>query len=136
MKIKQKIDDLNCLVKREFEKFDNAANKIFANCALLQEENRLLFEQNNEKTTRASIRSTVIGKGRAKIMTYDEILAAQSQRDAEESGFACRTRKNYNRQKTVLDHSSDSPSHAKEVEKGIREIETMGLGGYYSVLRF
>ena len=96
----------------------------------------MLFEQNNEKTTRASIRSTVVGKGRAKIMTYDEILAAQSQRDVEDSGVAGGKRRNCKRQKTVLDHSSDSPPHAKEVEKGMCEIEFMGLGSYCSVLRF
>jgi hypothetical protein len=43
----------------------------------------LPFEQNNEKATRLSNRSTVTGT--AKIMTYDDIVEAQRKRDVKEA---------------------------------------------------
>jgi len=52
----------------------NAAEKAFADRAILLDENKLLFEQNNEKTTRLLIRLTVIGT--AKVMSYDNVIKA------------------------------------------------------------
>lgn len=46
------------------------------------DENRLLFEQNSESRTRASTKSTVIG--RAKVMSYEDIVEAQRRRAAKE----------------------------------------------------
>ena len=57
--------------------------KLFADRAILLDENRLLFQQNNEKTTRQSVRSTVTGN--AKIMTYDDIARAEQKRAAKVS---------------------------------------------------
>jgi hypothetical protein len=65
------------------QKLANAAEKAFADHALLLDENRLLFEQNNEKTTRLSIRSTATGT--AKVMAYDDIVEAQRKRDVKEA---------------------------------------------------
>ena len=48
----------------------------------LFDENRLLFEQNNEKTTRDSVKATVVGK--AKIMCFEDIVEAQKKRDKKE----------------------------------------------------
>jgi hypothetical protein len=60
--------------KHRFQKLANAAEKAFADRAILLDENKLLFEQNNEKITRLSIRSTITGT--AKVMTYDDIIKA------------------------------------------------------------
>ncbi len=60
--------------KNHFQKLANAAEKAFADLAILLDENKLLFEQNSEKTSRVSIRSTVTGT--AKVMTYDDIIEA------------------------------------------------------------
>ena len=57
--------------------------KAFAERALLLNENRLLFEQNNESNCRQSTRSTVVGK--AKVMSYEDIVEAQAKRDAKEA---------------------------------------------------
>lgn len=65
---------LNSSHKHRFRKLANAAEKAFADGAILLGENRLLLEQTNEKTTRLSIRSTVTGT--AKVMTYDDIIEA------------------------------------------------------------
>ena len=50
-----------------------------AHCAVLSAENQWLMEQNNEKTSRASIRSTVVGG--PKVMTYEDIVERQQSRE-------------------------------------------------------
>ena len=47
--IEQDAHTLNDASKQRLQKLANAAQKSFAECALLLDENRLLFEQNNEK---------------------------------------------------------------------------------------
>jgi hypothetical protein len=63
------------------QKLNYAAERAMAERALLLDENRLLFEQNNEKTTRQLTGSTVVGH--AKVMSYEDILEAQRKRDAK-----------------------------------------------------
>lgn len=70
--------------KAGLKKLVYAAEKAFADRSLLLDENRLLFEQNNEKVTRCSMRSTITGT--TKVMTYDDIIAAERQRDAKVKG--------------------------------------------------
>jgi hypothetical protein len=50
---------------------------------LLLDENRLLFEQNNESKCRKSVKSTVVGK--AKVMSYEDIVQAELKRDAKDA---------------------------------------------------
>jgi len=66
-----------------FQKIANAAEKAFTDRTILLDENRLLFEQNNEKTTQQSARSTMVGN--ARIMTYDDIDHAERKRAAKET---------------------------------------------------
>jgi hypothetical protein len=63
------------------EKLNHAAELAMSERALLLDENRLLFEQNNEKTTRQPTRSRVVGH--AKMMSYEDGLKAQRKRDAK-----------------------------------------------------
>jgi len=51
--------------KLRIEKMANVAENAFANCAILLDENLLLFEQNNKKATRNSIKATVVCSARA-----------------------------------------------------------------------
>jgi hypothetical protein len=67
--------------KRRLHKLANVAEKAFAERALLLDENRLLFEQNNESKSRSSTKATIVGK--AKVMTYEDIVEAQAKRDAK-----------------------------------------------------
>jgi uncharacterized protein YdeI (YjbR/CyaY-like superfamily) len=64
----------------------NAAENAFADRAILLDENLLLFEQNNEKATRKSIRATVVGS--ARVMSYEDIVEAQKQREIKEAAAA------------------------------------------------
>ena len=61
----------------------NIAENAFTDRAILLDENLLLFEQNNEKATRKSIRAIVVGSTR--VMSYEDIIEAQKQRDIKEA---------------------------------------------------
>jgi hypothetical protein len=99
------------------------AKKAFADRALLLNENRLLFEQNNERTTRLSIRSTVTGN--AKVMTYDDIVEAQRKRDVKAAITPGAKRGSRKQQNSKTDERKRS--HAEELEHGRREIKALGL---------
>jgi len=137
-KLEQDIGDLDSPVKRRFAKFRNAVEKSLADYSLLRADNKHLFDQNNEKKTRASTRSTVIG--RAKIMTYDDLAVARNKRGAVESGIAGRIRKSAKRQNNgpsppkTPKPSSDAPSNPKQIDKDMSGIESRGLESYCSVL--
>ena len=62
--------DLDDSSKLHIQKLANAAEHAFADRAILLDENSLLFEQNNEKATRKSIRATVVGS--ARVMSYED----------------------------------------------------------------
>lgn len=69
-------------LQRRLQKLANAAQISFAERALLADENRLLFLQNNEAKVRRSNKSTVVEK--AKIMSYEDIEDASAKRAAKE----------------------------------------------------
>ena len=118
--------------KNHFQKLANSVEKVFADRAILLDENKLLFDQNNEKSSRVSTRSTVTGTG--KIMTYDDIVEAQQKRDAKE---ALPTSVNKGgRKRQIPGTGRKSRSRAEELENGSRQIEALGLERYCSVLQF
>ena len=88
MRLENNFESLDEKSNSEFQKIVNAAEKAMADRALLLDENRLLFEQNNEKTIRSSVKSTVIGN--AKVMSYDEIEKARRKRDERDASKARR----------------------------------------------
>lgn len=77
--VEQDTQSLDGVCKHRLQTLSRTAEKVFAGRALLLEENRILFEQNNEKTCRQSSGQTVVG--RAKVMSYDDIVEAQKKRD-------------------------------------------------------
>ncbi|KAL8695782.1 MAG: hypothetical protein Q9201_007958, partial [Fulgogasparrea decipioides] len=115
---------------RQFQKLANAAEKAFADRAILLDKNKLLFEQNNEKTTRSSTRSTVVGT--AKVMTYDDILEVQRKRDMKEARTTGAKIAGRRRQTTATGRSRKSC--VEELEYGRHEIKALGLKKYCSVL--
>jgi hypothetical protein len=117
--------------KYRFERLANAAEKAFADRAILLDENKLLFEQNNEKTTRSSIRSTVTGT--AKIMIYDDIVEAQLKRAVKALPTSAK-KGDRRRQKPAT--GEQKRSRVEELEHNRREIKALGLEGYCSVLQF
>lgn len=65
------------------QKLANAAELAFAERNLLFKDNRVLLDQNNESRTRQSVKNTIVG--RAKMMEYADIVAAQEKRDKAEA---------------------------------------------------
>jgi hypothetical protein len=81
--------DINVLAepsKSRVLKLANAAEKRFAECAILLDENKLLFEQNSESKVRKSTRSTVVGK--AKVMSWEDLEKAKAVRAAKDQAAA------------------------------------------------
>jgi hypothetical protein len=78
MSLRKKIDErlmgdreLDHTYKTQIQKLANAAEKAFADRAILLDENLLLFEQNNERNTRKPIKATAVGK--ATVLSYEDI---------------------------------------------------------------
>ncbi|KAH7065083.1 hypothetical protein B0J12DRAFT_693463 [Macrophomina phaseolina] len=113
------------------QKLANAAQKSFAECSLLLDENRVLFEQNNESNCRKSARSTKVGE--AKVMSYAEIVEAQAKRDAKEA--TARNGKRGRKRKGSAPMLVEAKrTRRSEVEVAEDEIKAMGLGDYCSIL--
>jgi hypothetical protein len=71
----QDTQQLDSSSRHRLQKLANAAQKSFAECALLLDENRLLFEQNNESNCRKLVQSTKVGE--ANVISYNDIIKAQ-----------------------------------------------------------
>ena len=112
-----------------FQKLANATEKLFADRAILLDENSLLFQRNNEKTTRQSARSTIIGN--AKIMTYEDIVRAEQKRAAK-MGAAGAKRGGRRAQKLA----EGKRSRVDVLKLSKPEIKAAGLEEYCSVLQF
>lgn len=129
--LESKLDQHDNQSKLYLQKLANAAERAFTDRALLFDENKLLFEQNNEKLTRATTRPTIVG--RAKIMSYDDILKAQRRRDERESAVA---QSDGNLEVPVVPTARMLSLIDEEALEGEREIEAMRLGSYCHVLKF
>ena len=129
VKVEQNLYKLDEETKVPLLKMANAAERAITDRVLLFDENRLLFEQNNEKMTRDSVKPTVVGK--AKIMCFDDIVEAQNKREKKEMERANRKRK---RKVSAAMPSNEERSRAEEMENARRDIANMGLSSYCSVL--
>jgi hypothetical protein len=122
--------EIDAPCKSYIQKLANAAENAFADRAILLDENLLLFEQNNEKTTHKSMKATVVGS--ARVMSYEDIVEAQKQRDIKEAtaeaGRGRRTKRNASTQ--VL----GKRSRGQELEEAEHEIMVLRMEEYCSVL--
>jgi hypothetical protein len=113
----------------------NAAENAFADRAILLDENLLLFEQNNEKNTRTSIKATVVGT--AKVLSYEDIVEAQRKRDERDvAAVIARGRRTSKRRKLTPSQVVPKRSRSQEREEAMVEIRASGLEDYCSVLKF
>lgn len=133
-RIEQDIHLLDSPGQLRFQKLTNTAEKAFAERALLFNKNRLLFKQNNESISRLSTRSTVVGK--AKIMSYDNIVKTQRKRDVKEADVAGGIRRNSKRKSVTPALIPHKKSRTEVLEEAKREVEALGMGNYYSILQF
>jgi hypothetical protein len=120
-------------IKHPEDNLVDAAENAFAERAILLGENLLLFEQNNEKTTRTSIEATVVGT--AKVMSYEDIVEAQQKRDMKDVETIVvrgrRTKCNGAPSKII---GKRTRSHEREEARD--EIRASGIEEYCSVLKF
>lgn len=127
--IEQDTHMLDELSKRRLQKLVNAAQNSFAECALLLEENRLLFEQNNESNCRRSTRSTILGK--AKVMSYEDIVEAQAKLDAS----VAKGKPGRKRKREAAAAVQVKRTRKSELEVAEQEIEAEDLRNYCSVFQ-
>jgi hypothetical protein len=124
-KVEQDTQTLDNACKHRLQKLTRAAEKVFAERALLLEENRVLFEQNNEKTCRQSSSSKVVGH--AKVISYDDIIEAQRKCNIK----AARQRSTRQKRSKSTD---ELLSKSEEKQKAEREIHGWNMSSYCSVL--
>jgi hypothetical protein len=91
----------------------------------------MLFDQDNEVRVRVSTKSTMIGK--AKIISYKDLMEAQQKRDAKEATRCGETKRRGRPRKNPAPKPADPKRPQKSVAE--HEIDTMGLQEYCSVLR-
>lgn len=136
-------NDLRCKVENELGVFDNkaklgleklwhAAERAYTDRTMLVDENKILFEQNNEKTVRATGKTTVVG--RAKVMSYQDILDAQQKRSEKENKKAAKQRMTLEAL-TVPVAMMLSDAEAEKIG-AVQEIDAMGLRQFCRVLDF
>jgi hypothetical protein len=140
--LRKKIDEilarggeLDRLSILQIQSLGNAAENVFADRAILLDENLLFFEQNNKRNTRKSIKATAVSS--AKVMSYKDIVEAQKQRDIKEANTGPVPGRGRGRPKRKSPAQVlGKRSRSKEVEVAEHKIKSLGLEEYCSVLRF
>ncbi|KAF1818790.1 uncharacterized protein K489DRAFT_373798 [Dissoconium aciculare CBS 342.82] len=100
---------------------------------MLFDDNKLLFEQNNEKRVRESVRRTMVG--RVKVMSYEDILEAERQRSVRGAkkiarGTTIATETPYVAVARTLSSAEEEALEAR------RELAAMGLQDHCHVFNF
>jgi hypothetical protein len=67
------------------QKLAHAGQRSIAYCALLDERNSVLISINNEAKVRRLTKSVVLGKGKGKVMSYEDIEEARATRIAKDA---------------------------------------------------
>jgi hypothetical protein len=125
--------EVDTYTKLSIQKIADAAENAFTERAILLDENLLLFEQNNEKTVRTSVKATVVGT--AKVMSYEDIVKARQKRDmkdAETVAIRGRRTKGHGAPSKAIGKRTRS----REREEAMDEIRASGMEEYCSVLKF
>jgi hypothetical protein len=138
--IEQDAHALDETSKQRLQKLANAAQVSFAECALLLDDNRLLFQQNNEAKCRQSTKSTIVGK--ARVISYEDIVEARGKRAEKEAAKVAAKEAAAGKGKLGRKRKSPAPVEAKakkarrsEAEVAEDEIAAGGMGNYCSVLQ-
>jgi hypothetical protein len=116
-------------LQKRVEKLTHAAQRTFAECALLHDRNQVVTAMNNEAKVRRSTKSVVLGK--AQVMSYEDIEEARVKRATKEAtkgkGKRGRKRKNVELEAGEAEPESEGETDpevaraAKDVKKGNRK---------------
>jgi hypothetical protein len=107
-------------LQRRLQKFSNAAQIFLAERTLLQDENQLLFKQNNEAKVRRSTKSTVIGK--AKVMSWEDIEEAREKRAAKEQAAADKRDRGQQKRAAKEQATTDKGKRARKRKDAAPEV--------------
>ena len=116
---------------RHLDKFTKAAQTSFAKGALQQHQIRFLIKMNDESKVRRSVKSEILAKGEGKVMSYEDLDAARTERAEKEAAKAAkgkgkRGRKPKSVEGEVEDASADNVKRSRKrksaaVEAGASE---------------
>jgi len=99
--------------QRHVQKLANSGQRSGAYCALLDERNQFLTKINNEAKVRPSTKSVVLGKGKAKVMSFEDIEEARATRAAKD---ATKVRGKRGRKRKSAALETDEPEAEAEPE--------------------
>jgi hypothetical protein len=114
------------------QKFSKAAQMSIAECALLKDENRLLFEQNNEAKARRLVKSEIVG--RAKVVKYEDVVIEREKRAAKQADAAAKKR-GRKRKSPATVKAKPKKARRSEIEVAEDEIVAEGMNEYCSVFQ-
>ncbi|OKP07150.1 hypothetical protein PENSUB_6110 [Penicillium subrubescens] len=103
----------------------HAAEKAFADCALLCNDDERLLAQNNEKRSRTSKPARKVGN--AKVMSYEDIIEAQRNLEARKASQAGKRKTNSSSGRRPKRSCSDDVRRAED------EIQSWGFQEYCSI---
>ena len=107
-------------LQRHVQKLANATQMSLAKGALQQDQIRFLITINDEAKARRSTKSTVLGK--AKVMSYEDLVAKRAEREAKEQDKAKGNRKRDRKRKSQEGAGGPEPN-AKVVRLGEAQVE-------------
>ncbi|ERF70889.1 hypothetical protein EPUS_02411 [Endocarpon pusillum Z07020] len=105
VKVEEDLASAGTSSTQRVQKIIKGFQSTLAHCAVLSAENQWLVEQNNEKTSRASVRSTVVGG--PKVMTYDDIIERQQLRETAERRNTVVTKRRKAGQQPAESHTAE-----------------------------
>jgi plasmid replication initiation protein len=99
----------------------NAAEKTFAEPALLLDENRLLSEQNNDSNCRKSTKSSVVGK--EKCVSYGDVVEARARRNENPVTVVAEAKRIRKNELEVADEEMEVTNRTGEVLHSFATLE-------------
>lgn len=130
--LRSKVEDHSCVLderaRLHLQKVLNATERAFAERSLLLQQNQVLFQQNNEKKNRQHTKSTVVGK--AKIMTFEDIVMAKRKREEKEAA------RGSNKRKRSTPAGEKGSTRVQRVEESNQSQTAHGIEEYCSVIDF
>ncbi len=127
--IEQNLHSLNPASHFYIQKMANSAERVVTARDVLFEENSELVKQNNANTARASRKSVMVGK--AKVMSYEDIVEAVRKREEKEAVKS--TRRGRKQKNSDSKSGGRQTSREEDIEAAHREFEREEWGVYGSV---
>ncbi|KAL6160609.1 hypothetical protein ACJBU6_01140 [Exserohilum turcicum] len=103
------------------QKLANAAEVSFAQQALDQYQIELLSKMNDEARTRRKTKSEILGKGKARVMSYEDIVSARVKRAEREANKSAQGKRKRGRPKRIAVETVVEEEAEATADKGTRK---------------